>query len=280
MGISTDPQPLTAPEPLLSRRHRGLVLIAIFAGMATAAAFVLVQTLKSLAANDPARIVAAKENAPAAKPSAFGVLTPTAPLPPDVKLSGPQIAKAGNQAIVRVFSYDENDKLVAQGVGYIYAASGLIITSYGAIRGASTVEVETASGEELNVIALMGYNPGHDTAALAVLEGSLPTLETGAAEVVQEGEAVVALGPGNATSSGVVGVRRAIGGVDLIQITAPAADGWPVLNQHGKVIGIATHRKVGGQTLTFTTPSRYISDMLAEKRVLSFADMLRETGQL
>jgi len=119
----------------------------------------------------------------------------------------------------------------------------------------------------------MGYSPSRDLAVLAVLEGNLPALETGPAEIVQEGDSVVAVAPGNAVFRGTVGPRRAMGGVDLFQTTAPAPGGSPVISEHGKVIGIST-RNYGGMVV----PSRYISDMLAEQRVLSFADMLRETG--
>ena len=198
-------------------------------------------------------------------------------MPPDAKLTSAQITGKGNGAIVRVIGYDADDRPIAEGTGYVYSASGIIVTSYSAIRGASSVVVETAAGEELNVIALMGYNTNCDLAALAVLEGSLPALETGAAENVEQGDAVVAMGPDKSSVDGVVEERRAMGGVDLIQISAQAGSGWPVLNQHGKVIGIAARKRVGRQVVTFAVPSRYISDLLAEHRVISFGEMLEET---
>jgi len=114
-------------------------------------------------------------------------------------------------------------------------------------------------------------------AVLAVLEGNLPSLETGAAEIVQEGDAVVALGLDNAVSEGLVGPRRAMGGVDLMQVTAAASAGSPVLNLRGKVIGLATRRRLGAETLTLAIPSHYIQDLLAEHRVLSFEQMREET---
>ena len=39
--------------------------------------------------------------------------------------------------------------------------------------------------------------------------------------------------------------RRAIGGVDLIQINTQASPGSPVLNEHGKVIGLIVKRAAG-----------------------------------
>jgi hypothetical protein len=138
------------------------------------------------------------------------------------------------------------------------------------------VVVETSRGAELNVIALMGYNPGRDLAILAVLEGSLPALETGPADIVKEGDRVMVAAPDKQICEASVGSIRAVGGVDLIPISAPAPAGSPVLSQGGKVIGLATRHKIGGESLTFAVPSRYISDILAEHRVLSFEQMLDE----
>jgi hypothetical protein len=245
-------------------------MIAILAGMATAAAFVLLQSLRM--AHDPIKSTAAGPAVASAKPSAFGAPIKHSATPPDATLSAAQIAKAGSGAIMTVIGYDQNDKPITQGVGYVYSASGIIATTYGAIKGASSVIVETPAGDDLNVIALMGYNQVQDLAVLAVLEGSLPTLETGSGEVVQEGDTVVTLGSGNAVSQGAVGSRRAMGGVDLFQVTASGAAGSPVLNVHGKVIGLVTHRSLA-------IPSHYISDLLAERRVLSFGQMLEETSR-
>lgn len=255
-----------------SFEHGGLVLVAVFAGMATAAGVVVVQALRVPA------VQAAGGKMPAGdavdryqKPSAFGMMIAPNSTAPDVKLSPAQIAQTANASIVTVTGYSEADKPVAQGIGYIYTSSGMIITSYSAIRGASSVSVDTSRGEELNVIALMGYNVARDLAALAVLEGNLPAVQTGAGEVVQEGDAVFGVGLQGAMVRGSVGPRRAVGGVDWIGVSTGMPAGGPVLNEHGKVIGLARRDSL-------VLPSRYISDLLAEKRVLSFAEMLRETN--
>lgn len=244
-------------------------MVAILAGMAAAATFVLLQTLHTL--NAPIRALDPRPATPAKRPSAFGAVL-NSNTPPDAKLSPPQIAKAGNRSIVTVYGYDQNDQQVSQGVGYVYSSSGIIVTTYGAIRGANSVTIDSSTGDELNVIAVMGYNTRTDLAVLAVLEGNLPALESGAAEIVQEGDPVVVVGPNNQVSQGAIGSRRAIGGVDLMQINAPATAGSPVLNDHAKVIAMATNRQLA-------IPTRYISDLLAEHRVLSFAQILEETQQ-
>ncbi len=270
-------QPAAEPfraDLLKSPRYGSLVVMAVLAGMATAAVIVLLLALRPATASQPAT---PNQPVQSSRPSPFG----TAAVPgaaPGVNLTPPQIAKAGNPSVVIVTGYDSSDRPLAQANGYVYSSNGIIVTSYSAIRGASSVTVDNAKGEELTVIALMGYSPGRDLAALAVLEGNLPALESGAGENVQEGDSVVVIGPNRAVSQGSVGPRRAVGGVDLIEISAPAAPGSPVVNQHGKVIGVTIKRAAGGNTV-FAIPSHYISDLLAEHRTISFSQMLEETGQ-
>ena len=273
MGVSVQP---LAEAPLLSRKYLGLVMIAILAGMAAAAGVVVFQSTRVL--RDPDHPSTSGHAVPSAKPSPFGSILHSTEAP-DAKLSTAQIAKSGSRAIVTVTSYDANEKPIVQGAGFVYSTSGIVVTSYSVIRGASSVIVQTSKGDELNVIALMGYNTNCDLAALAVLEGSLPSLEAGPGDVVNQGDTVVAMGPDNATTEGIVGERRAMNGVDLMQISAQASTGWPVLNQHGKVIGTAARKRIGSSVGTFAIPSRYISDLLAEHRVISFAQMLEETSK-
>jgi S1-C subfamily serine protease len=270
MDASANPRGKRAPTGF-----RGLLMMTILGGMATAAAIVAILALRSTL-SDPIGATTAQAATKQSKPSAFGAVLSSANSP-DVKMSPPQIVKAGSQAVVTVTGYDQNDQPIASGTGYIYSTAGMIVTTFGAIRGASSVTVDTANGDELNVIALMGYNQNCDVAVLAVLEGNLPALQTGPADIVQEGDAVVAVGLRNAVSQGVVGTRKALGGVDLIQITAQATAGSPVMNDHGKVIGLVTHKRIGGESVTLAIPSRYISDVLAQQRVISFAQMNEET---
>jgi hypothetical protein len=286
MGLTTNRQSATGTRPqfhcdvafnsrppLIPVRYRGFLLIAILAGMSSAAGLVLVLAMRNEAGVHPS---GENQPAPISKPSAFGTVQKP-PASPDATLTPTQIAKAGNNSIVVVTGYNADDKPVAQATGYVYSASGIVVTSFSAIRGASSVTVDSSSGAELSVIALMGYSVSRDLAVLAVLEGNLTALETGAGETVIEGDPVVVLGPDNKVSTGVAGMRQAIGGVDMIQITAPASGGSPVLNAQGKVIGLATHRNFGGRMATLAVPSHYISDLLAERHVMSFGEMLEET---
>src|SRR5580704_7726506 len=101
--------------------NRTLVTMAILAGMATAAVIVLVMTLRPTARSQSD---VAKELVQTGRPSPFGTLAKASALPPDVKLTPPQIAKAGNQSIVIVTGYDSNDQGLTQAIGYVYSSTG------------------------------------------------------------------------------------------------------------------------------------------------------------
>jgi hypothetical protein len=266
-------------NPVIRRQERGLLIVAILAGVSTAGAFVLGQALRpSVAAAD--RVQSTPAIPPPtiipSKPSAFGTAI-NATILPDVKLSADQVAKVGDRAVVVVTGYDAGNEPVTRGIGYVYSFSGIIVTTFEAIRGASYATVATSAGEQLKVTGIMGYNPRMDLVLLAVPEGNLPALETGAGEAVHAGEQLAVLGPENAVSSAVAGPRRAIGGVDLIEIAGEGAAGSPVLNERAKVVGVITQRVFRNENMTFAIPARYISQLLGQHRVLSFEDMLAET---
>ncbi len=254
---------------MASRNFFGLLLISILLGLATAAGIVLV-----MAVHGRTKVLAATANQSARshRPSPFG--TGAAPVPPpESGVTPAAIEKAGNPAVVMVTGYDANDQPVSRANGYVYSASGIVVTSYSAIRGASSVTVDTSQGDELTVIALMGYSPARDLAALAVLEGNLPTLPNGADESVGEGDPVTVLGFNRVVSQGVIGPRRATAGVDLLAVNAQAGPGSPVVNHHSKVVGLTIGRAPG----LFAIPTHYVSDLLAERRTMSFEQMLEET---
>ena len=70
-------------------------------------------------------------------------------------------------------------------------------------------------------------------------------------------------------SKGIVSAIRTIGEDSLIQITAPispGSSGGPVLNEQGKVIGVAVATFKGGQNLNFAIPASYLSPLLADTK--------------
>jgi len=231
---------------LVDPRQRSLILIASLAGFAAGAVVIVILSLhgRPAIAFGPTVQTSSRD----AKPSVFGMLTVAAP--PAIKLSPGELARTTRQAIVRVSSYDASDQPIAERNGFVYSADGMIVTSFQAVRGAASIAVETASGEELHVISIMASSPQRDLAILAVSESKLPALAIDAAAPVEVGDRV--------SAGASIASREAVNGVDVIHTTAAIPvemTGGPLLNEYGKVIAIAT----GANS---AVPARYIPDLL------------------
>lgn len=224
-----------------------MVAIAVLAGMATAAVTVLAMNwhvpMTREAATGARRAVAG----PYAKPSVFGAGSAAPQAPTAMRMTGAQLDESAKSSLVTVTGYDADDQPLTTASGYIHSPNGIIVTSYQAVHGATSIDVETASGQELQVIATMAVSPESDLAILAVAESNLPALHPDATAVVQPGERVfTALG-----QAGTVTGRRVVGHVDAIQTTLPLAPGAPLFNEYGRVIAVGV------------VPVRYVSELLA-----------------
>jgi hypothetical protein len=138
-----------------------------------------------------------------------------------------------------------------------FIQSGIVITNYHVIEGATNIVVVTNKNKTYEVQSILGFDETYDIAVLninAVTEHLV--LNKGDVTV---GETVYALGsPRGLTGSlsdGIVSSSsRIIDGVDYVQVTAPISNGnsgGPLLNAYGEVIGINTFIVVDSQNLNF-----------------------------
>ncbi|HKV42658.1 MAG TPA: serine protease [Blastocatellia bacterium] len=130
----------------------------------------------------------------------------------------------------------------------------------------------------------MGLDPARDL-ALVKLKGAkgqpLPFASAGSLAV---GDEVYAVGNPKGLegtfSQGIVSSIRHDKQIDLIQITAPishGSSGGPVLDDHGRVIGVAVGSLVEGQALNFCIPSSYLEPMIAkQKSLISLSTALQD----
>jgi hypothetical protein len=104
-------------------------------------------------------------------------------------------------------------------------------------------------------------------------DASAPVLPLGDSTKVSIGDEIFAIGNPQGLegtfSKGIVSAIRNVGQDSLLQITAPispGSSGGPVLNQEGKVIGIAVATFKEGQNLNFAIPASYLSPLLADTK--------------
>ncbi len=165
------------------------------------------------------------------------------------------------------------------GSGFIIDPSGLIVTNFHVIEGATKVEVLVGDREyEAEVI---GSDEATDLALLkADVEGDLPYLALADGGALRDGDWVMAIGNplalGKTVTVGVVSAQgRSIGITadssleNFIQTDAAinrGNSGGPLVNLAGEVVGIATAMNWGAENIGFAVPVSTLKSVLPQLR--------------
>jgi S1-C subfamily serine protease len=203
-------------------------------------------------------------------PSISGPATPTAR--PDPKIAeNPRVVDAGG-SVVRVLSTACG--LGIEGSGWA-VRPGLIVTNAHVIAGADDTTVTTQSGVELDATAVY-YEPEDDLALLRI-ESKLPTLPITSERPVGAGAAVLGYpenGPYMVTPARIGETRDTISedsyGRGPIQRTITALggevrsgnSGGPLLDGHGRVVGVVFAATTGGQAGGFAVPAEEVREAI------------------
>jgi S1-C subfamily serine protease len=159
----------------------------------------------------------------------------------------------------------------ALGTGFVIAKGGLVATNFHVLRGARRVTVQTADERVFDQVTVVGFDAARDLAVLRIRQLRLAPLRLSTRDP-EIGEHVIAIGNPvgleRTVSDGVVSAMRHVGMAhDLIQISAPishGSSGGPVLDDRGRVIGVATAMRTSGQNLNFATPAGYLTPIAEE----------------
>lgn len=174
-----------------------------------------------------------------------------------------QLTGATLPAIARV----DVDGGTVSGSGVLYRNDGYVLTSFGVVRSAGTIQVTLADGSSHRG-SLVGSDPTTDIAVVRIDASGMPSAVLGAGATLKVGEAAVALGaPGLdgassatattiATATAPVATSGVVGAVgwsvrttdgtrvdDLIRFDGPvppAGAGGPLVDGSGAVVGITT----------------------------------------
>lgn len=181
-----------------------------------------------------------------------------------------QIPDHFDDPVVRRFFGSRSRERVEQGSGsgFIINSGGQILTNSHVVKGAEIVKVKLKDGRSFDG-RVMGEDPVTDVAVIKIEANNLPTVSLGNSEVLQPGEAVIAignpLGLDYTVTSGIISATGRsssdIGAtdkrVDYIQTDAainPGNSGGPLLNARGDVIAMNTAIIRGAQGLGFAIP--------------------------
>jgi S1-C subfamily serine protease len=177
------------------------------------------------------------------------------------------------RAVVIVTTYDDQGKALLQGSGF-FVTSRQVVTNLHVIDQANQIRIETFAGQTLPVASVVATDANSD---LALLQLDAPPPNTGVLQIEylapDEGDAIVVLsnprGSRWQTTVGKVGASWNLAGTGKrLQITAglrPGSSGGPVLNQQGRVIGIAAMHIRSTDELDFAIPAAELKHLL--KRV-------------
>lgn len=170
---------------------------------------------------------------------------------------------------------------MGQGSGFLISADGEILTNHHVVGDADKITVTLNDGREFEA-ERVGTDASSEVAVIRIKGENFPFLELGNSDKLNVGEWVLAIGNPfglNATvTAGIVSAKgRSNIGIadyeDFIQTDAainPGNSGGPLLNIHGKVIGINTaiySRSGGYMGIGFAIPvnmARQIRDQLVE----------------
>jgi S1-C subfamily serine protease len=191
-----------------------------------------------------------------------GALLFIAASPVCAQASVPEKIELLKRAVVIVTTDDERGKPLLQGSGF-FIARDLIVTAMHVIKHAGRIRIKTIDGRTSTVQTVIAADEKSDLALLQIgkpfpdatflqLEEAMPV----------EGEAIIVLSnpqgfPWKVTR-GQVGLTWEFGGFgERMQITAsilPGSSGGPVINERGRVVGIADLHILGADDLNFAVP--------------------------
>jgi serine protease Do len=174
------------------------------------------------------------------------------------------------------------------GSGFIYDASGLILTHYHVVEGGGTLTVTLQDGRELPG-RVATSDPEHDLAVVKIDATGLPTVAIGSSASLKVGQLVVAIGSplGTFTDSVTSGILSATGRSitvgdpttrqrrtisNLLQTDAAINEGnsgGPLLDASGRVIGINTASAASAEGIGFAIPIDQAASIMAGARTAS-----------
>lgn len=167
------------------------------------------------------------------------------------------------RAVVIVTTYDEQGKPLLQGSGF-FLTSDRIVTNLHVVSQAHEIRIKTFAGKTFTVQTVIATDAGSDLALLQ-LDAPCPSATTLRVEndSPTEGESIILLS--NPQGSHWKATHGRVGRIwqfesfgTRMQITAeifPGSSGSPVLNQKGRVVGIAVMRLHGDDNLNFAVPA-------------------------
>lgn len=205
---------------------------------------VAVAAALGLTAAEPSRAAEAEDRA---KPAAH-VAT----------LSAAQLAERARPSVAVVSFTGRNDRDSGVGTGFVLTEDGLLATNLHVIGEGRPIQVQFANGQRYDVTEVHASERSLDLAIIRINAKGLTPLPLGNGKKLTQGQPIVAVGNPHGLKhsvvSGILSAQRNIDEKPMLQLAIPVEpgnSGGPVLDRHGRVIGIMTLKSAITENLGF-----------------------------
>jgi S1-C subfamily serine protease len=161
----------------------------------------------------------------------------------------PSVVQVAVQSGVNSFNEDAEGNGAASGTGFVWDASGHVVTNNHVVQNAREVAIRLASGEAVRA-ELVGTAPNYDLAVLRVRSSRNlpPPIAIGSSSDIKVGQFAFAVGNpfglDQSMSSGIISaLKRRLptsSGREIDTAINPGNSGGPLLDSAGRLIGVTT----------------------------------------
>jgi S1-C subfamily serine protease len=194
-----------------------------------------------------------------------------------------EILNEARKASATVITYDKNGDPLNEGSGFFISSNGILVTAFHVIEGARDIIAKLPSGAYYDAEKILGARKDIDIAIIQFKAQDTPFVRLGNQNKIKIGQKVYAIGtPGGlegTISEGIISnPSLKLNDLVFIQHTAPispGSSGGPLLEDHGRVIGINTkslklsYQEGVAQNLNFAVPVNYIKEAIEGKGKLA-----------
>lgn len=181
-------------------------------------------------------------------------------------LTPSQLYELHRDAVVTI-EVRTKDKIVT-GTGFFYKNGKTIVTCHHVVKDAGQIRIKGTKGREW-APSRIRLDANSDTAVLHLAHDSKQrAIPHAPSDAIRVGNDVVVIGSPfgleGSLTTGVVSASRSLRSVPIVQITAPisrGSSGSPVLDRHGRVLGMVSFTLATGQNLNMAIQSKALYSM-------------------
>jgi S1-C subfamily serine protease/Tfp pilus assembly protein PilF len=182
-----------------------------------------------------------------------------------------KLAATSRPAVALVTVLDKAGKRLGLATGFFVSPDGKLVTNAHVIEGADSASAKLENGATYSIRGVLNAAADKDLVLLQADAKDVPSLTVSREPSLPEIGSRVAvigspLGLEGTVSEGIIsGHRSAKKDDQWLQMTAPVSpgsSGSPVVDENGKVVGIATFLVYNAQALNFARPVAYVSELL------------------